>query len=314
MSTNIPECPPSLKPIQHYLKTASEHDTRDPVVAYWCRLHALQVGLKLTSKKTAEETKLLVGLMDWLEQTKKTQKDNEAISNEVAAQAHLENYALKLFLFADKQDREQNYGKNVVKAFYTAGMIYDVLSTFGELTDEAVQNRKYAKWKAAYIHNCLKNGETPVPGPLQSEDEETNEDGGSTTNSDSQPAPPTNPTMGFTSAADTPPTIPTSFSNSLPDPNAAMRAASQLPPVPYTPDPNPGGFVPYDPTQQPEPPQPAPLYGDITTLPQLSPDQISKAQKYCKWASSALNYDDIKTAIGNLKNALELLQTGHDPA
>lgn len=45
-------------------------------------------------------------------------------------------------------------------------MIYDVLTAFGELTDEAVQNRKYAKWKAAYIHNCLKNGETPVPGEL----------------------------------------------------------------------------------------------------------------------------------------------------
>lgn len=56
--------------------------------------------------------------------------------------------------------------RNVVKAFYTAGMIYDVLTTFGELTDEAIQNRKYAKWKAAYIHNCLKNGETPVPGEL----------------------------------------------------------------------------------------------------------------------------------------------------
>lgn len=49
--------------------------------------------------------------MDWLEEAKKVHKDNDAISNEVAAQAHLENYALKLFLFADKQDREQNYGK-----------------------------------------------------------------------------------------------------------------------------------------------------------------------------------------------------------
>lgn len=43
-------------------------------------------------------------------------------------------------------------------------MIYDILTAFGDLTDEAMQNRKYAKWKAAYIHNCLKNGETPVPG------------------------------------------------------------------------------------------------------------------------------------------------------
>ena len=58
-----------------------------------------------------------------------------------------------------------------MKAFYTSGMLFDVLTTFGELSEELVQNRKYAKWKAAYIHNCLKNGETPVPGPLQGEEE-----------------------------------------------------------------------------------------------------------------------------------------------
>lgn len=92
-----------------------------------------------------------------------------------------------------------------------------------------------------------------------------------------------------------------------------MKAASQLPPVPYTPDPNPGGFVPYDPTEQPITPQPVPSY-DNNSVAQLTPDQIAKAQKYCKWASSALNYDDIKTAIGNLRYALELLQTGRDPA
>jgi vacuolar protein sorting-associated protein VTA1 len=50
-------------------------------------------------------------------------------------------------------------------------MLFDVLTTFGELSEELLQNRKYAKWKAAYIHNCLKNGETPVPGPLQEEGE-----------------------------------------------------------------------------------------------------------------------------------------------
>jgi len=58
-----------------------------------------------------------------------------------------------------------------VKSFYTAGMLFDVLTIFGELSEELVQNRKYAKWKAAYIHNCLKNGETPVPGPLEEEGE-----------------------------------------------------------------------------------------------------------------------------------------------
>lgn len=51
----------------------------------------------------------------------------------------------------------------------------DVLTTFGELTDEIANNRKYAKWKAAYIHNCLKKGETPVPGPSSEMTDEENE-------------------------------------------------------------------------------------------------------------------------------------------
>lgn len=44
----------------------------------------------------------------------------------------------------------------------------------------------------------------------------------------------------------------------------------------------------------------------------LNSEQIAKAQKYCKWASSALNYDDIPTAIDNLKRGLKLLETGID--
>ncbi|KAI8428639.1 hypothetical protein MSG28_007373 [Choristoneura fumiferana] len=273
--------------------------------------HTLELSTRTPHRRHLHKHPYDRALMDWLEEAKKTYKDNEAVTNEVAGQAHLENYALRLFLFADKQDREQSYGKNMVKAFYTAGMIYDVLTTFGDLTDEAAQNRKYAKWKAAYIHNCLKNGEAPVPGPIQSEGGEPED---SLPNEEPAPSGLTQ-APGFTPAAPSPaslPTVPSSFSNSLPDPNLAMRAASQLPPVPYTPDPNPGGFVPYDPSQQPAPTS---LYGDTTTsVAQLTPEQIAKAQKYCKWASSALNYEDIKTAITNLTNALELLHTGRDPA
>ena len=44
----------------------------------------------------------------------------------------------------------------------------------------------------------------------------------------------------------------------------------------------------------------------------LTPDMTSKAQKYCKFAVSALDYDDSSTAILNLNKALKLLQTGED--
>ena len=44
----------------------------------------------------------------------------------MVANAHLENYAMKLFLWADKEDRAANFNKNVVKAFYTSGILFEV--------------------------------------------------------------------------------------------------------------------------------------------------------------------------------------------
>lgn len=326
MASNFPEVPATLKPIAHYLKTAQEHDARDAIVSYWCRLYALQVGLKINSQGL-EERKFLIQVMDWLETNKKAHAENESITNEVAAQAYLENYALKLFLYADKQDRASNFGKNVVKAFYTAGMIYDVLQTFGELTEEVTQNRKYAKWKASYIHNCLKNGETPVPGPMKSdEDEELDNElqnlvpGPSNPPPDQPPAPgpshqqPPYPPMGFNSfpaapghsqlPLSGPPSGPTNFVTN--DPFSNVKA----PTPPSEPEKPPGGWQPYT-GPAAEVAGTAEVATPVAGV-TLTPDQLTKAQKYCKWAGSALNYEDVKNAIENLQKALRLLQTGQD--
>ena len=82
MSLSLPACPPSLKSIQHFLKIAAEHDTRDPVVAYWARLTALQSGLAI-DKSSKEALAVLLPLMDWLEKEKGNNKENDAIANEV---------------------------------------------------------------------------------------------------------------------------------------------------------------------------------------------------------------------------------------
>ncbi|KAK1119377.1 hypothetical protein K0M31_013210 [Melipona bicolor] len=276
---DLPEIPLPLKSIQHYLKIASNHDQRDPVVSYWCRLYALQTGLKL-STKTPKETNFLMKLMDWLETTKKELHDNEAITNDIAAQAHLENWALKLFLFADKNDRAGNFGKNVVQSFFTAGLLYDVLTVFGELNEEATQNRKYAKWKAAYIHNCIKNNETPIPGPMQEgnenadlnknmEEEEKRED---TLNADELDVTsnPSDTVHGTTVKKNI-----DEWSSDNKDSNTIPKTESGV---------------------------------------ELSVEEIGKAQKFIKWAGSALNYDDVPTAILNLQKALHLLTTGQEPA
>ncbi len=58
-----------------------------------------------------EALSLLLPLMDWLEKRKGELAGNEAVASEVVASAHIENHAMRLFLWADKEDREARFNK-----------------------------------------------------------------------------------------------------------------------------------------------------------------------------------------------------------
>lgn len=190
--------------------------------------------------------------------------------------------------------------------------IYDIIQTFGELSEEAAQSRKYAKWKAAYIHNCLKNGETPHAGPMPTEGEDELQDiaaggapgpapgGGWNTNPYDQPQAPYQPPAPFQ------PLPPTHYDPPAPASNSSLPF--HLPDPPKDPEPkHPGGFIPYNPQESNLPSFESSRPGSA-----LTPEQIAKAQKYTKYAGSALTYDDVPTAIENLQKCLRLLQTGQD--
>ncbi|XP_028252706.1 vacuolar protein sorting-associated protein VTA1 homolog isoform X2 [Parambassis ranga] len=317
--------PAPLRPIQHHLRTAQEHEKRDPVVAYYCRLYAMQTGMKLDSK-TPECRKFLVKLMDQLETMKKELNDNDSITQEVVGNAHIENYALKMFLYADNEDRSGRFHKNMIKSFYTASLLLDVLSVFGELSEENIQHRKYARWKATYIHNCLKSGEAPQPGPIgMDEDEEADEFGAdgfshgasfrgadpSHTFQDQgqDVAPGPAPGIGFTPGpASGPSGPPTTNYNNIqvpPGAHAPANTPAELPPPSEAvkPVPMPRSVPTVDPTLLD-----AQQQGGV----HLSPEDFTKAQKYCKYAGSALQYEDVSTAVQNLQKALKLLTTGKE--
>lgn len=281
----IPECPESLKKIQHHLKIALEHDSKDPIISYWCRLYALQAALTL-DKSSKDAKMFLVSLMDWLEKQKHNLKDNDMIINETAAQAHIENYAIKLFNFADGMDRQANYNKNIVKLFFTAGLLMDVLSVFGDVSEEITNTQKYAKWKATYIHNCMKNGETPTPGPPAAE---SGQIGFNFPNQGEVTQQPTDNFVPVTPTKHTYEDYPASTPNEYQQiPNTSTVSPTEIQPIVSG--------------------RPILLRDGI----QLSPSQITKAQKYCKFAASALTYDDVSESIANLQKALKLLTTGED--
>lgn len=214
-----------------------------------------------------------------------------------------------------------------MKAFYSSGVLYDILLTFGELSEEALHNRKYAKYKAAYIHNCLKNGETPIPGPFPDDEDSTelggdaaaggnNEDGaagGSNDGAETSATPPEDSPAELKPEDDQPvqPSSPSPPAPRITPPTAeeVLQNPHKLPSPPVEEE-KPGGFEPYVPTAQPN----AAIYQPIVPVAgvQITPDQMITAQKYCKYAGSALNYDDVKTAIENLQKALKLLSTGSE--
>ena len=158
---------------------------------------------------------------------------------------------------------------------------------------------KYAKWKAVEIDRCLKNGITPTPGPpgeQQFEDEAT-------------------------------PTPPVGFNIQPPAPGPSDQSGPP-PSISDWQQPAPQSTMEVKPTPKPRhsapPPQATPSYDQYggggwetqpppaTTGVQLGPHEISKAQKLCKFASSALEYEDVQGAMEYLGKAMKLLQTGKE--
>ncbi|XP_058247982.1 vacuolar protein sorting-associated protein VTA1 homolog isoform X2 [Hemibagrus wyckioides] len=295
--------PPQLKAIHHHYRTALEHDERDPVVSYYCRLYAMQTGMKLDSK-TPECRKFLMKLMDQLETMKKDLSTNESISQEIVGNAHIENYALKLFLYADNEDRSGRFHKNMIKSFYTSSLLLDVLSVFGELSEENLQHRKYARWKATYIHNCLKSGETPQAGPIGMDGEAYDDNFGLEVGGPSQPQ----PSSSVNLADQGPPSVPPANFNTIQVPPGSHAPANTPADLPHPAEPVKPVPVPRTvPAAEPLPltiNQP----GDV----HLTPEDFTRAQKYCKYAGSALQYEDVSAAVQNLQKALKLLTTGKE--
>uniref|UniRef100_UPI00358FC33F vacuolar protein sorting-associated protein VTA1 homolog n=1 Tax=Myxine glutinosa TaxID=7769 RepID=UPI00358FC33F len=298
--------PQTLRSLAHHVRTAAELDNRDPVTAYYCRLFVMQTAMKIDSR-SPESRKFLGGLMDSLEKAKKDLADREEVRDEVVGQCHVENYALRVFIYADNEDRAGRATRAVVRAFYTASLLFDVISLFGQLPDELMEKQRYARWKATYIHTCLKNGETPIPGPMAEHE------------GDPDPAPsigfsgfdtnPQTPSSHFKdiNVADFPPPQPSFSSDAFPH---ASSSSTMHQSDTAAPQPSPAAPTP-SPRNSPAPSGAADPVQSTTTV-SLTPENKTRAQRLAKFAVSALEYDDMITAQDNLQRALRLLTTGQE--
>ena len=277
--------PPNLKGINSFLKLGKEYDKRDPTVAYFCRMFAIQKGIKLDSK-SPDCKGFLIGLMDQLEQEKEALVANgdESMSNDIVAQAHIETKTINLFTSADTEDRKGIFNKNIIKSFYSASLLFEVLTQFGEQNEECQVMQKYSKWKATYLHKCSQTGETPIPGPEGSGFED--DLGGIIDDMSNLPKPSNNPEY--------PTNVAPANQYELP-PNPSNSIYQELPSIP-------GSSTQVDTFSPPSqiPTQPASQF-DASKI------DLEQVKKLCKFALSAIEYEDIDSTVTNLTNALNLL-------
>ncbi|KAI3496878.1 hypothetical protein L1887_39256 [Cichorium endivia] len=244
------------KALLPYLQRADELQKHEPLVAYYCRLYAMERGLKIPQSERSKTTSsLLVSLIKQLE------KDKKSLTLTPDDHLHLEGFASNVFAKADKQDRAGKADLNIAKTFYAASIFFEVLNQFGELQPDLEQKQKYAIWKAADIRKAIKEGRKPVPGPPGGEKDLSNT---STSEYDIEPTtnnPPEshlssqNFTNNFASPPpDTPPPPPHSAMPPPPPPsNTQPPPPSNFPPPSSTIQP-PSNFPPPSSAATPPPP------------------------------------------------------------
>ena len=292
-----------VKALTPFLQRADEMSRADPKVAYYCRMYAVEEGMRAT-ERSSELSKLLGELLEQLEATKAAAQLAETREED---ELYLENFALKLFAKADKADRAGARDARTAKLFYVSSVFIEILNQFGPVEQDVGEKQRYAAWRGAELSGCARDGRVPPPPPddtrggggggggganeTKSEganetqtqrEEKTNGDGDETDKGEPSapawlPPAPHHPVSPPSAPPMSPPTA-RAFAHAPP----TVVARTGAPPPPNLPPPN-------------------------YNTDNISVARVADAQMHAKFAVSALGFEDVHTAVDNLKKALALL-------
>lgn len=165
--------------LQRFATRAAQLQQYRPIVSYWCEYYILQQILAKGYHANDKECETYaVQLMDKLEQRKAETPAEDAIIDDVAAKAYMENFAMDTFNRGDEAQRHHKVTKQTADAFMAAATFLDLLSIWGEVDREVAAKSKFAKFHAARILKALKAGEDPnATNPVVEEPPAPAEDG-----------------------------------------------------------------------------------------------------------------------------------------
>ena len=303
---SLPPLPTGLKSaVGSIVARADELIKAEPIISYYCKLQAVQKILALNLHQTNNEIALYTSqLLDNIESLKvsdpvlTSSQGQSIVTDDQIAGAYVENFALKVFVKADNEVYEHRTTKATASTFMAATVFLDLLRMFQDPLDKDVLGKiKYAKYQATRIIGDYKNDKDPndyMPPEKNDEDEELEEEL-EVLGREEQP-------QEISAAA---PPQPAPVAQASARPNALFEAHFEAPSAP-APAPT------LSPVSVSEPSVPRAAVGPALTKKDIDQimtqsDAISGAQKHARYAISALNYEDISTAVVEINKALELL-------
>ena len=162
-----------IAPVKPYFTYSAQMRNGVPIMAYHCKLYAVQKGLalcKASPGEAADKAKsYLIGELTDLEAMKAAMGDVDKDDLKV----HVENFIMSVFATTDKDERtcETITKKNAID-FKRCGDFIMILTLFGELDTDWTDRKKFCTYKAGTIMKALKAGEQPPRGnPFAPEEE-----------------------------------------------------------------------------------------------------------------------------------------------
>jgi len=286
-----------LKTINPFLQRANEMERVDGKVAYYCRMFAVQEGLKLDGRSAAVNAALR-DAMEKLERAKPSLA-LDADDDEL----YCESFAMKIFSKADEADRGGARGLNTAKSYYAASVFFEMLRQFNELERDIQEKQRYAAWRAGVLMKAVRTGEVPPPPPGDDE-------GGAGRQGEEAFATTSASDASFDATAErfypsSPPPPPPPSPPPPPPPHVSVKAFSSATPG--------ASHIQAKVTKSPV--TDAHRENVITgkAPPGISPPKvdigsIADAQRHAKNAVSALGFDDVRTAKDSLRKALDVLE------
>ncbi|EUD65322.1 hypothetical protein C922_04265 [Plasmodium inui San Antonio 1] len=157
----------SMKSIQFIWKKAQELERDHLLVSFLCTLYIVEeLNDYVKNNSTDIEAKNI--FLQCLDKAEHTRSSFDAVDY-----TKLADFCKKLFLAADRHDRQAEITKKTLQMFFTSQIFYEILNHFRKLDDDEKKKYLYAKYKTVYLKKCFDKGIKPEPGSPRNEGGET---------------------------------------------------------------------------------------------------------------------------------------------